>query len=214
VDAGQLHKVARLLREVALDATADPGETPVSAGDVAIAEDIAHHEKASVGEIAARTGLAQSLVSRTVAKLHDARVVVTERDPDDGRRVLISIAPGVRTGLFRSRARRPVEPTMHSRYPDFSEAEIAHVVALLNELADILIIEPASDGASASAPNRRPRQSQAARRADWTANLELARNGVRGQGFAAPQAPAGATCHGGPRAASPHPRGPARRRPP
>ena len=53
MDAGQLHKVARLLREVALDATADPGETPVSAGDVAIAEDIARHEKASVGEIAA-----------------------------------------------------------------------------------------------------------------------------------------------------------------
>ena len=110
MDAGQLHKVARLLREVALDATADPGETPVSAGDVAIAEDITHHEKASVGEIAARTGLAQSLVSRTVAKLHDAGVVVTERDPDDGRRVLTSIAPGTRTGLFRSRARRPVEP--------------------------------------------------------------------------------------------------------
>lgn len=144
MDAGQLHKVARLLREVALDATADPGETPVSAGDVAIAEDITHHEKASVGEIAARTGLAQSLVSRTVAKLHDAGVVVTERDPDDGRRVLISIAPSVRTGLFRSRARRPVEPALRSRYPDSSEAEIARVVALLQELADILTSERAA----------------------------------------------------------------------
>ena len=73
-----------------------------------------------MGEIAARTRLAQSLVSRTVAKLHDAGVVVTERDPDDGRRVLISIAPDVRTGLFRSRARRPVEPALRSRYPDSS----------------------------------------------------------------------------------------------
>jgi DNA-binding MarR family transcriptional regulator len=156
VDAGQLHKVARLLRDVALHATADPGETPVSAGDVAIAEDIAHHDKACVGEIAARTGLAQSLVSRTVAKLHDAGVVVTERDPGDGRRVLISIAPSVRTGLFRSRAWRPVEPALRSRYPDSSETEIARVVALLQELADILTSERAS-GASASAPERRPR---------------------------------------------------------
>jgi len=146
VDAGQLHRVARLLREVALDATADPGETPVSAGDVAIAEDIAHHDKASVGEIAARTGLAQSLVSRTVAKLHDARVVVTERDPGDGRRVLISIAPSVRTGLFRSRARRPIEPALRSRYPESSEAEVARVVALLEELADILTSETGSRG--------------------------------------------------------------------
>jgi DNA-binding MarR family transcriptional regulator len=167
VDAGQLHKIARLLREVALDATADPGETPVSAGDVAIAEDIAHHETASVGEIAARTGLAQSLVSRTVAKLHEAGVVVTERDPDDGRRVLISIAPGIRTGLFRARARRRVEPALRSRYPDSSEAEIARVVALLAELADILTGEPASGGASAasaasaSVPKRRPRHGQA-----------------------------------------------------
>jgi DNA-binding MarR family transcriptional regulator len=146
VDAGQLHKVARLLREVALDATADPGQTPVSAGDIAIAEDITHHEKASVGEIAARTGLAQSLVSRTVAKLHDAGVVVTERDPHDGRRILISIAPDVRTGLFRSRARRPVEPALRSRYPDYSEATIARVVALLTELADILLRFLGHDG--------------------------------------------------------------------
>jgi DNA-binding MarR family transcriptional regulator len=165
VDAGQLHKVARLLREVALDATVDPGETPVSAGDVAIAEDITHHEKVSVGEIAARTGLAQSLVSRTVAKLRDAGVVVTERDPDDGRRILISIAPGIRTGLFRSRAQRPVEPALRSRYPDSSEAEIARVVALLTELADILTSELARGGASASAPKRRPRQGQATRSA-------------------------------------------------
>jgi DNA-binding MarR family transcriptional regulator len=155
VDAGQLHKVARLLREVALDATADPGEKPVSAGDVAIAEDITHHEKASVGEIAARTGLAQSLVSRIVAKFHDAGVVVTERDPDDGRRVLISIAPGVRTGLFRSRARRPVEPALRSRYPDSPEAEIARVVALLTDLADILTSERAA--------SRQPRRRSAVR---------------------------------------------------
>ena len=76
-----------------------------------------------------------------MAKLHDAGVVVTERDPDDGRRVLISIAPDIRTGLFRSRARRPVEPALRSRYPDSSEAEIARVIALLTELADILTIE-------------------------------------------------------------------------
>jgi DNA-binding MarR family transcriptional regulator len=155
VDAGQLHQVARLLREVALDASTDPGEAPVSAGDVAITEDITHHENASVGEIAARTGLAQSLVSRTVAKLQQDGLVVTARDPDDGRRVLISLAPGVRTGLFRSRARRPVEPALRARYPDVPPADIARAMTLLAELAGILASEPAA------APGRRPRQRPA-----------------------------------------------------
>jgi hypothetical protein len=52
-----------------------------------------------------------------------------------------------------------------SRYPDFSEAQIARVVTLLTELADVLTIERAGGGASASAPKRRPRQGQAAKRA-------------------------------------------------
>ena len=90
--------------------------------------------------------------------------MVTERDPGDGRRVLISIAPGIRTGLFRSRARRPVEPALRSRYPDASDAEITRAVALLQELADILTVEPA-DGGSAPAPERRSGQGQAAKRA-------------------------------------------------
>lgn len=138
MDVGRLHKLARVLREIALDATADGGEAPVSAGDVAIAEDIAHHERTSVGEIASRTGLAQSLVSRTVAKMDDAGVVISERDPADGRRRLISIAPTVRTGLFRSRARRPVEPSLRARHPHASDTEVARVLGLLQELTDLL----------------------------------------------------------------------------
>lgn len=160
MDAGQLHKLARVLREIALDATADDGEAPVSAGDVAIAEHIAHHERTSVGEIASRTGLAQSLVSRTVAKMDGAGFVVSERDPADGRRRLISIAPTVRTGPFRSRARRPVEPSVRARYPHASNMEVARVVALLQELTDLLTVEPDSrDVSVASGLALPPRQA-------------------------------------------------------
>jgi DNA-binding MarR family transcriptional regulator len=138
VDAGDLHRLARALREVALDATADPGEARVAAGDLAVAEDISHHQPTSVGEIAARTGLAQSLVSRTVAKMQSARVLITSTDPADRRRTLISIAPETRTRMFRSRARRPVEPALRSRYPDASKEDVARAVTLLEELADVL----------------------------------------------------------------------------
>lgn len=139
MDAGQLHHLARALREIALDATADTGETPVSAGDVAIAEDIAHHEGTSVGEIAARTGLAQSLVSKTVVKMHEAGIVVTAPDPADGRRALISVAPGTRAGLFRARAKRSIEPSLRQRLPDASRVEINELIALLTELASHLV---------------------------------------------------------------------------
>lgn len=155
MDAGQLHKLARVLREIALDATADEGEAPVSAGDVAIAEDIAHHERTSVGEIASRTGLAQSLVSRTVAKMDGAGIVVSEHDPADGRRRLISIAPTVRTGLFRSRARRSVEPSLRARYSQAPDLKVARVLALLQELADLLTIEAGVSDVS-GAPEQHP----------------------------------------------------------
>lgn len=138
MDAGDLHKLARVLREIALDATADPGEARVSAGGLAIAEDISHHQATSVGEIAARTGLAQSLVSRTVAKMHSAGLLITSTDPADRRRTLISITPEIRAGLFRSRSRRSIEPALQSRYPDTSTEDVARVVALLEKLADLL----------------------------------------------------------------------------
>lgn len=81
VNAGQLHQLARRLREIALAATADPGEMLVSAGDVAITEDVAHHPGASVGEIAERTALAQSLVSKTVARMRGRPVRRGRRSP-------------------------------------------------------------------------------------------------------------------------------------
>lgn len=157
MDAGQLHKLARVLREVALNATADDGEAPVSAGDVAIAEDIIDHARTTVGEIASRTGLAQSLVSRTVAKMEDAGLVVAEPDPDDGRRRLISIATTTRTGLFRSRARRPIEPSLRALYPHASDAQIARVLVLLQELTDLLAIEPGAQDVPV-APEHPPRR--------------------------------------------------------
>lgn len=138
MDAGNLHKLARVLREIALDATADPGEARIPAGELAIAEDISHHQATSVGEIAARTGLAQSLVSRTVAKMQSAGVLITSTDPADRRRTLISIAPEIRAGLFRRRARRSIEPALQSRYPGTSAADLARAVALLEELAALL----------------------------------------------------------------------------
>lgn len=138
VNAGDLHRLARLLREVALDATAKRGEDRVSAGDLAVAEDISRHPATSVGDIAARTGLAQSLVSRTISKMQAAGVVTSSADPADRRRTLTSIAPEGRTELLCSRARRSIEPALRARFPDASPEDVAHIIRLLQEVADLI----------------------------------------------------------------------------
>jgi DNA-binding MarR family transcriptional regulator len=128
-----------LLREIALVASADPGEAPVSAGVLAIVEDVSHHGPTSVGEVARRTRLAQSLVSKTVAEMRAAGIMTAESDQKDRRRVVIRLDPATRTGLFRARSARPIEPALRERLPDVSERELRQVLRALEELVDGLV---------------------------------------------------------------------------
>jgi DNA-binding MarR family transcriptional regulator len=138
VNAGDLHRLARLLRELALTATADPGERRVSPGHLAIVEDVSHNDETSIGEIARRTGLAQSLVSNVVAQLRDAGVFATRADPADRRRVLVKIREAMRRDVFASRGARPIDAAIRTTLPDASEGDVAQIVRLLDELAERL----------------------------------------------------------------------------
>ena len=69
MNAVELHRLARVLREMAVMATANPGEQPVAASTLAIVEDVAAHPGTSISQIVERTSLAQSLVSGTTARL-------------------------------------------------------------------------------------------------------------------------------------------------
>jgi DNA-binding MarR family transcriptional regulator len=135
VTAGQLHRLARLLREVALIGTADPGEPAPAPGLVAVTEDIARHPATTVAEIATRTGLAQSLVSTAVAKLKAAGVVQSQPDQNDRRRVRLAITPAARTHVFADRGGREIATALHERFPDLPPERIATIEALLDQLA-------------------------------------------------------------------------------
>lgn len=138
MNAGELHQLARLLREAALAATANRGERGVPLSHLAIVEYVATHDRASVGETAERTGLAQSLVSRTVASLREAGLLRTEPDPADARRVRISIDPRARR-MLRSRGARPVAPALRAVRPESSSADLRRAEKLLDELAALLL---------------------------------------------------------------------------
>ncbi|WP_427174736.1 MarR family winged helix-turn-helix transcriptional regulator [Arthrobacter sp. 92] len=137
--AGELHRLARALREIAVSATADPGEPRVSTGQLAIAEDISYHPRTSVGEIAARTGLAQSFVSRTIVRMGTAGTVRTEADPADRRRSLISINPALQANDFQSRGRRPITSAIRAAFPGLTDERLAVIMDALDTLGAELL---------------------------------------------------------------------------
>ena len=145
MNGSQLHHLARRLRELALAVTSEGDEERVSAGELAIIEDVAAHPATAVGEIAARTGLAQSLVSRTVATTREADVFVATPDPADRRRSLVSIEPTARVQLFRARGSRPIGPELARALAGRTPEERARAEALLAELV-ALFDEPHPNG--------------------------------------------------------------------
>jgi DNA-binding MarR family transcriptional regulator len=139
MDAGRLHRLARVLRDIATEATADPDEEPVPASAIAIVEDIAAHPGSAIGDIARRTHLAQSLVSTTVASMRQAGVVSSTADAADRRRVLVSIDPSARTGLLQARAQRPVSAALRQAKPERSPAQLERIERALERLAQQLL---------------------------------------------------------------------------
>ena len=139
MDAGRLHRLARLLREIALRATANPGEPAISAGLLAIVEDIGSNPGTSISDIAKRTQLAQSLVSKTVARLRGAGVLTCERDPSDGRRTLVSVDRATRAREFVPRGARPVDQAVRLTLPDITPERLNRVLSALDTLADELL---------------------------------------------------------------------------
>ena len=139
VDAGRLHKLARVLREVALDATSDPADGRPSAAEALVAMDIFEHSPTTVSEIVARTGVAQSQVSMIAAGLHDGGVVARKRDPSDGRRMLLTVPARARTSFGTNRGRRGITHALGAYLAGHGQScgpgELAGVVRLLDELA-------------------------------------------------------------------------------
>ena len=140
MDAARLHRLVRKLTEVSRAATTDPGEPGVGVSELAIIEDVSARDGTTVSEITARTGLAQSYVSRTAAKLREAGVFTTAPDPADGRRVLLRIAPAVRQEVFRARGALPIDAALAATVGD--AGRVPRIIALLEELAGQLLGEP------------------------------------------------------------------------
>jgi DNA-binding MarR family transcriptional regulator len=79
------------------------------------------------------------MVSKTVAELRTANVLVSEPDPSDGRRALISVHRQARTDIFRARASRSIAPAVRAHLVDGTDADVERILLLLDELAERII---------------------------------------------------------------------------
>lgn len=144
-----------MLREIAQAATANQGERPVAASTVAIVEDVTDHPRSPITRIAQRTGLAQSLVSRTVDRLQGHGVLTVEHDPADGRRTLVSIDPKTRRLDFSERAERPIADAIR-QLTGVSGAQQLRIEAALEVLREELLDGARQSDSPASADSAEP----------------------------------------------------------
>ncbi|MEV4536982.1 helix-turn-helix domain-containing protein [Asanoa sp. NPDC049518] len=105
---------------------------------VIVMTDIYENPGTTVGEVARRTGLPQSAVSGSVARLRSVGSVISEPDPKDRRRQLLARNPEL-TPRRRTVATATVDEAVAAALGDeHSPADLAAVLAALETLGDRL----------------------------------------------------------------------------
>jgi hypothetical protein len=120
----------------------EPTEAPfMPTGPSLVLRDVFANPGSSITDITARTGLPQSYVSESVARLRDQGIVQTSADPADGRRTLVRVsAQHPRTVAAKGSA--PVDAALAAALgePD-GGAAVTKIIGTLKALADQLAPE-------------------------------------------------------------------------
>jgi DNA-binding transcriptional ArsR family regulator len=95
MNALDLYLLGRRLTKVGEEAMRGADAPHVPTGLRLIVTDVAEHPGSPIGEIATRTGLPQSYVSQSVARLKDRGAIETANDPNDGRRTLVRLTRSI-----------------------------------------------------------------------------------------------------------------------
>jgi DNA-binding MarR family transcriptional regulator len=110
-------------------------------GPSLVLRDVFAHPDSSITDVTARTGLPQSYVSESVARLRDQGIVETSADPADGRRTLVRVtAEHPRTVAAKGAV--PVDAALAAALGH--PADAGEIIATLAALAERL--RPASPG--------------------------------------------------------------------
>ncbi|MFI7344269.1 MarR family winged helix-turn-helix transcriptional regulator [Streptomyces sp. NPDC050085] len=135
----ELFLLGRTLMKIGEAAMPEPeGGSAAHAGStravLIVASDIATHPDTAASEIATRTGLPQSQVSTSVARLKEAGAVTTTPDPTDRRRALIRQAPQLSARVKEVRA-TTIDDALTTALADSTPQARKEVTAALETLA-------------------------------------------------------------------------------
>lgn len=104
VKAHDLFRLGRRLSKLAEDAMRPEGSPKTPPGVQLILMEVHAQPGSTIGELAARTGLPQSYVSESVARLRQQGAFKTWPDPADGRRTLVGLGQDVPRAVARAGA--------------------------------------------------------------------------------------------------------------
>lgn len=138
VDVRRLNRLARQLREVALRASQNNQDLPLSASELMVVEHVARHPGSTITAIARETGLAQSRVSAVVRQLADERVFDCGKDDADRRQTRVQLAPQVAVQVFEEFGSRPIGDALAAVVPHLTASDAGRVDQLLEELATLM----------------------------------------------------------------------------
>ena len=133
----ELYQLGRRLAEIAM-ASMSASQVDLAPGEVFVLQDLFQHGRSPIGDIAARTGLAQSRVSTSVRGFTERGWAVTSADPADGRKTLVDLTQEVRAaGAQRRQAR--AEDSLAAELADVGPAERDALIAALGRLHQLLV---------------------------------------------------------------------------
>jgi DNA-binding MarR family transcriptional regulator len=135
VNALDLIMLGRQLSRIGEEAMRGSWAPGMPIGPSLVLRDVFAHPDSSISDVTARTGLPQSYVSESVAKLRDRGIVETSADPSDGRRTLVRIAPDhPRTIVAKGSV--PVDAALAEALGEPADgAAIAQIIGTLSDIA-------------------------------------------------------------------------------
>lgn len=143
MDALDLIVLCRRLTKVAQEAIRGGGASALPAGHAMVLRDVFAHPESSVGDISARTGLAQSIVSKALASFEDQGKVELRVDPEDGRRTLARISAGHLDEIRRKGSIR-VDALLADALGEADQSAVSDIIHCLESLSTRLA--PAQPG--------------------------------------------------------------------
>jgi DNA-binding MarR family transcriptional regulator len=143
MDALELIMLGRKLTKIGEEAMRGGQAPPLPAGHALVLRDVLTHPGSSITDITARTGLAQSIVSKAIARFQDQGIVEVGADPADGRRTLARVTAG-HLGEVRRKGAVPADGALATALGEADPTAVAEIISVLEALA--IRLRPAAPG--------------------------------------------------------------------